>query len=294
MSRKIAALRDPHNAIPVPRMQLHCGRYRLPLDRPLIMGIINVTPDSFSDGGVSASPRLAADLAERLVSDGAHILDVGGESTRPGAQPVPLQEELDRVMPVIEGLKGCPVPVSVDTYKPEVMRAAVAAGASMVNDVNALRAPGALEAVAATDAGVCLMHMQGTPQTMQEDPRYGDVVAEVRAFLAERVRTAERAGIGRERILADPGFGFGKKSEHNLALLRRLDELRALGVPLLVGLSRKSVLGGITRREVGERVYASVAAALLAVAKGAAIVRVHDVRATRDALAVWEAVNGES
>ncbi|HSD59830.1 MAG TPA: dihydropteroate synthase [Burkholderiales bacterium] len=272
---------------------LHCGRFRLPLDQPLIMGIINVTPDSFSDGGVSASPRLAVDLAERLVADGAHILDVGGESTRPGAQPVGLQEELDRVLPVLEGLKGCTVPVSVDTYKPEVMRAAIAAGASMVNDVNALGAPGALEAVAASDAGTCLMHMQGTPQTMQENPRYEDVVAEVRDFLAGRVRAAERAGIGRERIVADPGFGFGKKTEHNLALLRHLDALQELGVPLLVGLSRKSVLGGIARRDVAEeRVYASVAAALLAVAKGAAILRVHDVRATRDALAVWAAVRG--
>jgi len=272
---------------------LHCGRFRLPLDQPLIMGIINVTPDSFSDGGMSASPRLAVDLAERLIADGAHILDVGGESTRPGAQPVGLQEELDRVLPVLEGLKGCPVPVSVDTYKPEVMRAAIAAGASMVNDVNALRAPGALEAVAASDAGTCLMHMQGNPQTMQDDPRYGDVVAEVRDFLAGRVRAAERAGVGRERIVADPGFGFGKKTEHNLALLRHLDALQELGVPLLVGLSRKSVLGGITRRDVAEeRVHASVAAAMLAVAKGAAILRVHDVRATRDALAVWEAVRG--
>src|SRR5512134_1444564 len=257
---------------------LHCDRFRLPLDKPLIMGIINVTPDSFSDGGMSASPRLAVDLAERLVADGAHILDVGGESTRPGAQPVGLQEELDRVLPVLEGLKGCTVPVSVDTYKPEVMRAAIAAGASMVNDVNALRAPGALEAVAASDAGTCLMHMQGRPETMQDDPQYRDVVSEVREFLAQRLRAAEQAGIGRERLVADPGFGFGKTTEHNLALLRHLDALQPLGVPLMVGLSRKSVLGGIARREVGERVHASVAAALLAVTRGAAIVRVHDVR----------------
>ncbi|HEX6828015.1 MAG TPA: dihydropteroate synthase [Burkholderiales bacterium] len=274
-------------------MQLHCGRFRLPLDRPLIVGIVNVTPDSFSDGGMNASPLLAANLAERLISDGAHILDVGGESTRPGAQPVAVQVELDRVMPVLEKLQGCPVPVSVDTYKPEVMRAAIAAGASMVNDVNALRAPGALEAVAASDAGVCLMHMQGDPRTMQDDPRYQDVVAEVREFLAERVRAAEGAGISRERIVVDPGFGFGKRTEHNLALLRHLDALRPDGVPLMAGLSRKSVLGGITRREVGERVYASVAAALLAVARGASILRVHDVRATRDALAVWSAVVGD-
>jgi dihydropteroate synthase len=272
---------------------LHCGRFRLPLDRPLIMGIVNVTPDSFSDGGMNASPRLALDFAERLIGDGADILDVGGESTRPGAEPVGLQEELDRVMPVLDGLKGCPVPVSVDTYKPEVMRAAIAAGASMVNDVKALRTPGALEAAAATDAGVCLMHMQGEPRTMQDDPQYGDVVAEVRDFLAERVGAAERAGVSRERIVIDPGFGFGKRAEHNLALLRHLDALCALGLPILVGLSRKSVLGGITRREVGERVHASVAAALLAVAKGAAIVRVHDVRPTRDALAVWAAVMGD-
>lgn len=271
-------------------MQLHCGRFRLSLDRPLVMGIINVTPDSFSDGGLNTSPRLAADFAERLVVDGADILDVGGESTRPGAQPVGLQEELDRVMPVLETLRGCPVPVSVDTYKAGVMRAAIAAGASMVNDVNALRAPGALEAVAGSKAGVCLMHMQGEPRTMQDNPQYTDVVAEVREFLTERIRACEAVGIARERIVADPGFGFGKRTEHNLALLRRLDALRELGVPLLVGLSRKSVLGGITRREVGDRVHASVAAALLAVLKGAAILRVHDVRATRDALAVWEAV----
>jgi dihydropteroate synthase len=274
-------------------MYLHCGRFRLPLDRPLVMGIINVTPDSFSDGGLNASPKLAADFAERLLADGADILDVGGESTRPGAQPVGPQEELDRVIPVLETLRGCPVPVSVDTYKPEVMRAAIAAGASMVNDVNALRAPGALAAVAASGAGVCLMHMQGEPRTMQDNPHYTDVVAEVRDFLAERIRACEAVGIARERVVADPGFGFGKKTEHNLALLRHLDALRELGVPLLAGLSRKSVLGGITRREVGERVHASVAAALLAALKGAAIVRVHDVRATRDALAVWAAVMGD-
>jgi dihydropteroate synthase len=272
---------------------LRCGRFRLSLDRPLVMGIINVTPDSFSDGGLNVSPNLAADFAERLVGDGADILDVGGESTRPGAQPVSLQEELDRVIPVLETLRDCPVPVSVDTYKAEVMRAAIAAGASMVNDVNALRAPGALEAVAASGAGVCLMHMQGEPRTMQDNPQYTDVVAEVRDFLAERIRACEAAGIVRERIVADPGFGFGKKTEHNLALVRHLDALLQLGVPLLAGLSRKSVLGGITRREVGDRVHASVAAALLAVAKGARIVRVHDVRPTRDALAVWTAVMGD-
>lgn len=269
---------------------LHCGRFRLSLDRTLVMGIINVTPDSFSDGGLNASPPLAVDFAERLIADGADILDVGGESTRPGAQPVGLQEELDRVIPVLEKLRGSPVPVSVDTYKAEVMRAAIAAGASMVNDVNALRAPGALQAVAASEAAVCLMHMQGEPRTMQDNPQYTDVVAEVRDFLVERIRACEAAGIARARIVADPGFGFGKRTEHNLALLRDLRALGALGVPLLTGLSRKSVLGGITRREVGDRVHASVAAALLAVANGAAIVRVHDVRATRDALAVWEAV----
>lgn len=255
------------------------------------MGIVNVTPDSFSDGGRHFGAAEAVAHARRLVDEGADLLDVGGESTRPGAAPVGVQEELDRVMPVVEAFSGGPVPVSVDTGKPEVMRAALAAGAAMINDVHGLRAPGALEAAAASQAGVCVMHMQGEPRTMQVAPVYADVVAEVGAFLRARVAACETAGIGRERILADPGFGFGKTTVHNLELLRRLRELAAAaGVPLLAGLSRKSMLGQLTGRPVGERVHASVAAALVAVARGAAVVRVHDVAATRDALAVWRAV----
>jgi dihydropteroate synthase len=268
-------------------MNLRCGRFNLALDTPLVMGIVNVTPDSFSDGGMRASPGLARDFALRLVEDGAHILDIGGESTRPGALPIDAQEELDRVLPVLEALTDCPVPISVDTYKPEVMRAAIAAGASMINDVRALRSPGALEAAAGTGVAVCLMHMQGEPRTMQDDPRYGDVVVEVKSFLAGRVRAAEEAGIARDRLVVDPGFGFGKRTEHNLDLLRGLDEIVGIGVPVLAGLSRKAILGQITRRPVADRVHASVAAALFAAMKGAAIVRVHDVRATRDALEVF-------
>lgn len=274
-------------------MYLQCGKFRLALDRPLIMGVVNVTPDSFFDGGRFTNAVKAVAHARRLIEEGAAILDVGGESTRPGAVPVTLEEERRRVLPVIEALADGGVPVSVDTQKPELMSEAVAAGASMVNDINALAVPGALDAVARTTAAVCLMHKQGDPQTMQQDPRYGDVVKEVREFLAGRVAAALAAGIGRERIVVDPGFGFGKNLEHNLALLRELAQFAGLGVTLLAGLSRKSMLGRITGREVGERMFASVAAALIAVEKGARIVRVHDVAATRDALAVWNAVKGE-
>ncbi|MET0917638.1 MAG: dihydropteroate synthase [Burkholderiales bacterium] len=269
---------------------LACGRFRLSLSRPLVMGIVNVTPDSFSDGGSFASVEAAVLQARRLLAEGADILDIGGESTRPGATPVSLAVELDRVLPVIERLVDSSVPLSIDTYKPEVMGAALTAGASMVNDVKALREPGALELVAATDAGVCLMHMQGDPQTMQMAPQYADVVREVESFLRDRVVACERAGIARDRIVIDPGFGFGKSTAHNIALLRDLERLSTLGVPVLAGLSRKSVLGKITDREIGERVHSSVAAALVAVYRGAKIVRVHDVRATRDALAIYEAV----
>lgn len=270
-------------------MLLHCGSFHFDLSRPVVMGIVNITPDSFSDGGRFFSSGAAIDHAHELIAEGADILDVGGESTRPGAQPVGVQQELDRVLPLVEALRG--VPVSIDTWKPEVMRAALAAGACMVNDVNALLAEGALAAVAQSEAAVCLMHKQGDPQTMQQQPHYQDVIAEVSDFLRGRIAAAEAAGIARERIAIDPGFGFGKTLAHNLDLLRGLDRLRELGVPVLAGLSRKSMLGAITGREVGDRVSASVAAALIAVQRGAAIVRVHDVRATVDALKIWNAVN---
>ncbi|MDH2916144.1 MAG: dihydropteroate synthase [Gallionella sp.] len=268
-----------------------CGRYQFDLKRPIVMGIVNVTPDSFSDGGSHASTATAIAHAHRLIFEGADILDIGGESTRPGAVSVSDQEELDRVLPVIEGLSDIAIPISIDTYKPVVMRAALLAGVSMVNDVNALQAAGALEVVASSDAAVCLMHKQGTPQTMQRRPVYQNVMEEVSAFLRERVAVLEAAGVARERIVIDPGFGFGKTVEHNLELLGHLGAFGTLGVPILAGLSRKSMLGVITGREVGDRVSASVAAAMLAVQHGAAIVRVHDVRETVDALKVLNAVN---
>ena len=272
-------------------MFLHCGKFQLDLSRPLVMGIVNATPDSFSDGGYHLQRDAALAHARQMIDEGADILDIGGESTRPGALPVSVQEELDRVMPVIDGLRGAPVPVSVDTCKPEVMRAALATGVSMVNDINALQHPDALAAVAAIDAAVCLMHMKGSPQTMQEQPQYQDVVAEVLQFLRARIAAAEAAGIARERIVVDPGFGFGKTLAHNLALLHDLGALGVLKAPVLAGLSRKSMLGTITGQDVNHRISASVAAALLAVQRGARIVRVHDVRATVDALKVWDAVN---
>jgi dihydropteroate synthase len=271
---------------------LHCGKFQFDLSRPLVMGIVNVTPDSFSDGGHHSSTDAAIAHAVQLIEDGADILDIGGESTRPSAAEVGVQEELDRVLPVIEGLRGISVPISIDTWKPEVMRAALAAGACMVNDVNALQEAGALKVVASTDAAVCLMHKQGVPQTMQQQPQYLDVIAEVSAFLRQRMEAVEAAGIARDRIVLDPGFGFGKTLAHNLDLLRELETFCALGLPVLAGLSRKSMLGAITGREVNERVTASVVAALLAVQRGAGIVRVHDVRETVDALKIWNAVNG--
>ena len=273
---------------------LKCGSYTLSLERPLVMGVVNVTPDSFSDGGMFADAAGAISHGRRLIDEGADILDIGGESTRPGAAPVSLAEERLRVVPVITGLAGCGVPIAVDTRKPDLMREAVDAGASMINDIGALGAEGAVEALAATEAAVCLMHMQGDPQTMQNAPAYSNVVREVREFLRGRVEVAERAGISRDRIVVDPGFGFGKTLEHNLALLRGLGEFSDLGAAILAGLSRKTMLGRITGRDVGERVHASVAAALVAVKNGAHIVRVHDVAATRDALAIWQAVkNGD-
>jgi dihydropteroate synthase len=253
------------------------------------MGVVNVTPDSFSDGGRHLDAGQAIAHGLRLFEAGAHILDIGGESTRPGAEAVPLQQELDRVLPVIEGLRDCGAAISVDTSKPEVMRAAIAAGADLVNDVCALSEPGALAAVANSQAGLCLMHMQGLPRTMQVNPQYQDVVAEVAAYLRQRVAEAQAAGIVRERLLIDPGFGFGKTLDHNLALLRALPRLATIA-PVLAGLSRKSMLGQITGRAVDERLAASLAAALAAAARGAAVVRVHDVKETVDALKVWAAI----
>jgi dihydropteroate synthase len=266
----------------------------LDLSRPLIMGIVNVTPDSFSDGGRYLSAPAALAHAERLVAQGADLLDIGGESTRPGAADVSETEELDRVLPLVEALRASGVTISVDTSKPAVMRAALAAGAAVINDVRAFRAQGALEAVRGSDCGLVLMHMLGSPRTMQSEPQYANVVADVAAFLRGRVADLANAGVDLCRTAIDPGFGFGKSVEHNFALLRRLPALQAIGRPVLAGLSRKSMLGAVTGRTVNERVAASVAAAVLAVERGARIVRVHDVAATRDALQVWAAtVKGE-
>jgi len=269
---------------------LRCGKYQFDLERPIVMGIVNVTPDSFSDGGHHASTAAAIAHAYRLISEGADILDVGGESTRPGADSVGVQQELDRVLPVIEGIQGAGVPISIDTYKPEVMRAALFAGACMVNDVNALQTEGAIEVLSASDAAVCLMHKQGKPQTMQQRPSYLSVLEDVGTFLRERVALIESAGVPRERIVIDPGFGFGKTVEHNLELLRHLDAFVKFGVPILVGLSRKSMLGAITGREVSDRLAASLVAAMLAVQRGASIVRVHDVKETVDAIKIMNAI----
>ena len=254
------------------------------------MGIVNTTPDSFSDGGRLVDAQAAIGHALKLLEEGADILDVGGESTRPGAAAVPADEEMRRVLPVVEALAARGCVVSVDTMKPEVMRAALNAGAAMVNDVLALRVSGALDAVAVSDAAVCLMHMQGDPQSMQQAPSYADVVADVKGFLQGRVQACEAAGIARERLVIDPGFGFGKSLQHNLVLLKNLDRLAELGVPVLAGLSRKSMLGALTGRAVDQREFAGVAAHLAAVARGARLVRVHNVAAMRDALAIWNAV----
>ncbi|HUG22078.1 dihydropteroate synthase [Piscinibacter sp.] len=265
-------------------------RFRIDLTQPRVMGIVNVTPDSFSDGGAHANTAAALAHCEQLLKDGADILDIGGESTRPGAQPVTVDEELARVLPVLEGALKLGCPVSLDTLKPEVMQAALDRGVDIVNDVNALRAPGAVERVAAHAAcGVCLMHMQGEPRSMQALPAYADVVAEVGAFLAARAGLLRRHGVAAERIVLDPGIGFGKSVEHNFALLRGQPALLEAGYPLLAGWSRKSSLGAVTGRAAGARLIASVAAALAAVQHGASIVRVHDVAATVDALKVWRA-----
>ncbi len=271
--------------------EINCRGRQLVLSRALIAGVVNVTPDSFSDGGQWLDCDAAIAHGLRLVEEGADLLDIGGESTRPGAAPVDTEEELRRVIPVIRALaERVSVPISIDTSKPAVMRAAVSAGAGMINDVRALLADGALDAAAESGAAICLMHMQGEPASMQASPFYEDVVADVQRFLADRVLACQFAGIDAKRIIVDPGFGFGKSLEHNLQLLGGLDRLKSMGCPILVGLSRKRFLGHLTDRESPqERVHASVAAAMLAVQGGADIVRVHDVAATRDALRIWSA-----
>ena len=272
---------------------LDCNGRRLNLDHPRICGILNLTNDSFSGDGLAGDVERAVRQGVAMVEQGADLLDVGAESTRPGATPVDANEEIARVVPVIEALaKRVKVPISIDTSKPEVMRAAVAAGAGLINDVYALRREGALDAAAEWKVPVCLMHMQGEPGTMQDAPRYDDVVGEVHRFLAERVFACEMAGIDKRRVLVDPGFGFGKMLEHNLALLRGLERFRDLAAAVFVGVSRKAMIGALTGREGGSwRAAGSAAAALIAVQRGALIVRVHDVAATRDALAVWQAVH---
>jgi len=272
-------------------MDFICGHFQLDLTVPRVMGIVNVTPDSFSDGGKFSNTNLAIQHALKLAEEGADILDIGGESTRPNAVSVGLQEELDRVMPVIEGLVSqVNIPISIDTYKPQVMQAAIAAGASIINDVRALQENGALDVVAKSNVGVCLMHMQGTPQTMQINPQYKDVVSEVKAFLATRLQASIVVGLPKSRILLDPGFGFGKTREHNITLIQQLESFAELGQPLLVGLSRKSVLGQVTGNDVDARLYASIATSVIVAQKGAKILRVHDVKATVEALKVVTAI----
>ncbi|WP_342052109.1 MULTISPECIES: dihydropteroate synthase [unclassified Cupriavidus] len=273
-----------------------CGRYRFARDRrPLVMGILNVTPDSFSDGGRHASRDAALRHAEQMIAEGVDIIDIGGESSRPGSAALPLDEELARVMPIVEALADCGKPLSIDTYKPEVMRAALAGGADLINDIWGFRMPGAVEAVAGGDAGLCVMHMQRDPQTMQEDPQYTDVVGEVADFLRERVSTLRTAGVSEARLLLDPGFGFGKTPDHNLRLLAQLPRLAIDDLPILAGLSRKSTLGAIIGgKPPMQRVAASLAAAVCAAERGAFIVRVHDVEQTVDALRTWWAIRHES
>lgn len=273
---------------------LQCGRYRLPISgdtfRPIVMGVLNVTPDSFSDGGQFAALDGALSHAERMIADGVDIIDIGGESTRPGAPPVSIDEELRRIMPVIYALRDCGKPLSVDTRRPRVMREALAAGADMINDIEGFRDPDSLAAVSDSDCALCIMHMKGDPQTMQRAPHYDDLFAEVRDFLLERAAEAERLGIRRQRLCVDPGYGFGKTVEHNLRLLAWQAELQqAIGLPLLAGLSRKSTIGHLTGKPVEQRMAGSVGAALVAAMNGARIVRVHDVAETVDALKVWDA-----
>ena len=275
-------------------MNLRAGNFVLELGHPLVMGIVNVTPDSFSDGGKFITRDAAIEHARQLIKDGADMVDIGGESTRPGATAATLEEELGRVMPVLEAIVNDGIPVSIDTQKTVVMAEAIKAGASMINDINALLAPGAVKLCAASNVAVCLMHKQGLPATMQAAPTYTDVVTEVKAFLESRIKTCLDAGIARDRIVIDPGFGFGKTVEHNFRLLREMNALVALGYPLLAGFSRKASLGIITGRAADDRLAASIAAALLCAQNGATILRVHDVRETVDALKVLMAARNES
>lgn len=291
-----------------PHGTLRCGRFSFSLSHPIVMAILNITPDSFSDGGRFATRDAALRRAEAIVKEGAQIIDIGGESTRPGAPALSLGEELDRVMPIIEALHGSGIALSIDTYKPEVMRAALAAGADMINDIRGFSEDGALEAVAKSDCAVCAMHMRGDPRTMQEAPEYEDVVTEVREYLDRRVIALESAGVSRERMVVDPGFGFGKSVEHNYRLLRELPMTSPGGLPILVGMSRKSMLGAVLPAQIpgmhehggsgdersdvaSRRLIASVSAAVCAAERGAAIIRVHDVAATLEALAVWRAMS---
>lgn len=267
-----------------------CGRYELTLERPLIMGIVNVTPDSFSDGGEHFQKDKAIDHARRLVRDGADILDIGGESTRPGAVPVSVHDELGRILPVLEALRHAGVPLSVDTFKPEVMRRALDAGADIINDIYAFRQPGALQAVADSSCGLCVMHMQGEPQTMQQAPQYNDVVQDIKHFFQSRLDELSQHGIQAARIVLDPGFGFGKTAAQNYELLRRLEQLKIDAYPFLLGVSRKSMIAAVTGRAASGRLAGSIAAALAGVARGAQILRVHDVAETADAIKVWQAV----
>jgi len=273
-----------------------CGRFRYPLSgaqsRTLVMGVLNITPDSFSDGGKYLHLESAIARAEQMIEDGVDIIDIGGESSRPGSAPLPLEEELGRVMPVIYALRDCGKPLSIDTYKPQVMREALLAGVDMINDIQGFRSPESIAAVQNADAALCAMHMQNTPVDMQLSPEYADVNQEVKAFLRERLAAFEQAGIEAERICLDPGFGFGKTLEHNVDLFRHLPELqRELGLPVLVGVSRKSMIGGLTGRAAPERMAGSIAAALAAKQMGANIIRVHDVAETVDAYKVWDALS---
>lgn len=277
-------------------MYLQCGRYRLkisgPSFRPLVMGVLNVTPDSFSDGGRFSSLDAAITQAELMIESGVDIIDIGGESTRPGSPPLSIDEELRRVMPVLYALRDCGKPISVDTRRPEVMQEAMIAGVDMINDITGFRDEDSLSQLRDSDCALCIMHMQGTPQTMQHDPSYDDVVREVSAFLLQRADAAASEGIDRRRLCIDPGFGFGKTLQHNLELLANVERIqRELSLPLLVGLSRKSMIGKLTDKPVEQRMAGSIAAALYAIAQGARIVRVHDVAETVDAISVWQAAN---